>query len=64
MKCKGLPHSWVADWWGLDGVRRTKSFNIKKFGDAQSFKLACAYRDEQIRLLNEQWAGYSEKHGR
>ena len=63
VKRKGIPSTWVAYWVGIDGIRRTKSFSVKKLGYDQSFKLASKYRDEQIRLLNEQGAGYSEKHG-
>lgn len=55
---------YVATWYTLDGRRRTKGFSIKKYGEQEAFRLACEYRDEQIRLLNEQGAGYTEGHGK
>ena len=47
----------------LDCKSRSKSFNISKYGEDEAFRLACEWRKEQIRLLNEQGAGYTERHG-
>lgn len=54
---------WQVQWYDLDGCRRTKYFNINKYGKDQAFKMACDYRQEMIKLLNENGAGYSERHG-
>lgn len=50
-------------YWYEGGKRKSKNFSIKKLGKEEAFRLACEYRDEQIRLLNERGAGYSEGHG-
>lgn len=61
-KNKGQTY-WKASWMALDGKQKTKSFSINKLGDESAKLLAMAYRAEQIRLLNEQGAGYSDRHG-
>ena len=38
-------------------------FSVEKHGNEEAFRLACEWRSEQIRLLNEQGAGYTERHG-
>ena len=40
-----------------------KRFGCKRHGYDEAFRLACEWRAEQIRLLNEQGAGYTERHG-
>ena len=47
----------------LDGKRIARCYSISKYGEAEAFRLACEWRKEQIRLLNEQGAGYTERHG-
>lgn len=47
----------------LDDKDLSKSFSVSKYGEAEAFRLACEWRKEQIRLLNEQGAGYTERHG-
>lgn len=47
----------------IDNKMVNKSFSILKYGEAEAFRLACEWRKEQIRLLNEQGAGYTERHG-
>jgi len=47
----------------LDGKLLRKHFSVVKYGVIPSFYLACEWRKEQIRLLNEQGAGYTERHG-
>lgn len=54
---------YVAGYKGLDGKLYRKHFSIIKLGEAEAFRLACEWRKEQIRLLNEQGAGYTERHG-
>jgi hypothetical protein len=43
--------------------KQSKSFSIATYGEQEAFRLACEWRKEQIRLLNEQGAGYTERHG-
>lgn len=45
------------------GVRRSKSFSVKKYGELTAFKMACDYRDKMIMTLNVQGANYTERHG-
>lgn len=40
-----------------------KRFGCRKYGKEEAFRLAVEWRTEQIRLLNEQGAGYTERHG-
>ena len=54
---------YIATWQLLTGKQVVKSFSVKKYGEAEAFRLACEYRDEQIRILNGQGAGYSPDHG-
>lgn len=42
---------------------RYKRFGVRKYGKEEAFRLACEWRAEQVRLLNEQGAGYTERHG-
>lgn len=51
-------------WVDFSGKGRNKYFSVKKLGNDEAFKQAIAYRDEQIRLLNEQGAGYTDRHGK
>lgn len=53
---------WIASW-TENGVCRSKSFNILVHGNDTAFRLACEYRDSKIKELNEQGAGYTERHG-
>lgn len=54
---------WCAYSVDLSGKETTKYFSILQHGNEEAFRLACEYRAEQIRLLNEQGAGYTERHG-
>lgn len=54
---------WCAIFANNNNGRSQKSFSINKYGNEEAFRLACEYRAEQIRLLNEQGAGYTERHG-
>ena len=55
---------WKAVWTELCGRNRSKVFNWNKYGgDESAKKAAISYRDEQIKLLNLQGAGYTESHG-
>lgn len=48
----------------IDGYKRNaKSFSVSKYGLLEAFALAVQWRRDQIALLNEQGAGYTEDHG-
>lgn len=53
----------VAQWQDIDSNRKGKIFQIKKYGKEGALRLAVEYRNEQIRLLNEAGAGYTDRHG-
>ena len=52
-----------AMWMTLEGEKKTKSFSCNLLGETEAFRLACEYRAQKIRELNEQGAGYTERHG-
>ena len=54
---------WCAYFVNTEGKEFVKYFSILKYGKEEAFRLACEWRAEQIRLLNEQGAGYTERHG-
>jgi len=54
---------WQAFFKDLSGKQTSKCFSIAKLGYDEAFRLACEWRVEQIRLLNEQGAGYTSRHG-
>lgn len=45
-------------------VTHKASFSCNKYGHEQAFQLACQWREQKIAELNEQGAGYSERHGK
>lgn len=49
--------------WRENGILRSKSFSINKYGEELAFLAACEMRDKMIRLLNVKGAGYTERHG-
>jgi len=54
----------LAVWNGLDCKQRKKHFKVSTYGLLPAFAMACAYREKMIKELNEQGAGYSDKHGK
>ena len=44
-------------------TRCRKSFSVKKYGLLEAFNLACEYRKQKIKELNELGYGYSDNHG-
>ena len=60
---RGLPNRWCASYTNLDGKLIQKYFPISKFGYEEAFALACDWRAEQIMLLNQLGADYTERHG-
>ncbi len=55
---------WTASYYNPQGKRVAKKFSVKKHGNEEAFRLACEYRAQKIRELNEQGAGYTERHGK
>lgn len=62
-KRSGRTDQWRAQYAGIDGKNVQKYFSIFRLGNEEAFRLACEWRSEQIRLLNEQGAGCTERHG-
>ena len=52
----------ISSYWKENGVHKTKSFSVNKYGYDEAFRLACEYRDSKIKELNEQGAGYTDRH--
>ena len=46
-----------------DGVTKNVSFSLRKHGLLPAFAKVYKWRKEQLRLLNEQGAGYTDRHG-
>lgn len=61
---RGREDSYMVCWKGLQGEDYRKYFSILKYGKEEAFRLACEAREEAIKRLNEQGAGYSENHGK
>lgn len=55
---------WKAQWNDLSGKRCAKCFSIVKYGNEEAFRLACEYRENILKELNNQGAGYVERHGK
>ncbi len=62
-KRDGIIKDYIATGYPLSGKHKSKHFSVNKYGEEEAFRLACEYREEQIRILNEQGAGYSDNHG-
>lgn len=54
----------VSYWHGIDGKRKSKSFNVSKLGIMVAFRDAVIYRQKMIEELNAQGAGYTSRHGK
>ena len=50
--------------WRENDKPKSKRFSINRLGHEEAFRLACEYREQKIRELNEQGAGYTERHGK
>ena len=57
------PNRWCASWVDANNKRQRVYFQVSKYGNEEAFRLACEYRAQKIRELNEQGAGYTERHG-
>lgn len=59
---KKIYNNWTAEW-SYNGKKKSKSFSINKYGLLPAFAMACKWREDRIKELNEQGAGYTERHG-
>jgi hypothetical protein len=50
--------------WKEGDKQCSKSFSVKIYGLLESFALACAYREQKIKELNDLGYGYTENHGK
>lgn len=41
--------TWVCEW--SDGKRHSKSFSIEKYGEEEAFRLACSFRENQLKEM-------------
>lgn len=55
---------YVAQVSDLNKKRISKCFTVNKFGEEEALRLACEWREQQIKLLNLEGAGYTESHGK
>jgi hypothetical protein len=59
-----ITQGYVAHWCDAStGKRFSKRFALNNYGNDEAFRLACEYRAKMITELNEQGAGYTERHG-
>ena len=56
--------AWVAKISSFNGRKLRKQFSTAKFGNGPAFAMACAWRDEQKRILEGSCYEYGEEHGR
>ena len=61
---KGTPYQKFYTSVTCNRVEHRASFSCNKYGHEQAFQLACQWREQKIAELNEQGAGYSERHGK
>jgi len=60
---KNQKEEWAVATWRENGKPMFKYFSVKKLGKQEAFEAACKYREEMIKLLNEEGYGYTEFHG-
>ncbi len=63
IEAEGESPRWRVDYYDLNGKCNIKHFSILKLGYEEAFILACEYRAKKIEDLNNQGAGYTERHG-
>lgn len=62
-KGEGHYYYYTAQCYDLEGKFHRKHFSIAKLGLLPAFAQAVAHREKMIKELNEQGAGYSDRHG-
>lgn len=60
----GVVSHYIASTQNLQGKTRSKWFSVSKFGEENAFKLACQFREDMIKQLNELGADYAANHGK
>lgn len=56
---------WVAQVTGLETYKKySKSFSVSKYGNEEALRLACLWKESKLSELNEQGAGFTERHGK
>jgi hypothetical protein len=53
----------VVAWLDSSGRLRSKKFNVRKYVDAEAFRLACEYRKLKIQELIDSGEWYDPLHG-
>lgn len=62
---KGTVHTYAtASWYCESNKRDCKHFAVSKYGLLPAFAMACKYREDMIKVLNDKSYGYSENHGK
>ena len=62
---KKSDHTYFNSYWiEIDGKESKKSFSILKYGLMPAFKMAIEHRENKLKELNQQGAGYTEHHGK
>lgn len=54
---------WTALWVDINGIQQKANYSIEKLGESTAFLLAFSHRQGAMEDLQEQGAGYSERHG-
>lgn len=62
-KDKRTGHIYIIALWKENRKQRVKCFSVNKYGYDLAFELACKHREQMIAKLNEDGAGYTERHG-
>lgn len=62
-KDKKTGHVYIIAFWKENKKHRVKCFSVNKYGYDLAFELACKHREQMIAKLNEDGAGYTERHG-
>lgn len=57
-------NAWRATVIQLNGKQKCKTFSIAKWGEDLAFAMACDARQDMIDELNQQGAGYTQRHGK
>lgn len=57
-------NEYAVAYWRDNGKIKSKCFSTLHLKHETAFKMACEHREEMIRQLNEQGAGYTDIHGK
>lgn len=48
-------YNWIATWVDDSGKKKNKMFSISKYGEDEAKKMAIAYREKMVSMLNDEW---------